>query len=120
MIKTKVGNVIDTMAALEEIRGQRMPKGKAKELFFLRKAMEPSQEFFQEQQKEIIEKIGLKISGDGKIDLSDPEKRRKYMEEIRELRGLEAKIEAEPLDLSEIDVEVSEMFMGATEGIVII
>jgi len=120
MVKTtNVGQVIELLSAMEEIRGQKMNKQAAKALFDLRKKATETSNFFQEQQKEIIDRLGLKIAPDGRIDFQNNEFLFKsYQNEIEELRHVEVNLDFEEVDLSEEDIKVSEAFIGATDGII--
>ncbi len=121
MIKTTVGRAMELFVALEEIRGQKMKKESAKKVFDMRNKVKSVFEFYNEQQKEVIERMGLSVSDDGKINFkNDISKVRAYQDEMEELRNVEQDIDIEKIDLSNEEIEVSEAFLETADGFIIL
>lgn len=119
MSKITVAKALEAYAAIDEIRGQKTNKDIAKKLYFLRKKLSDPVDFYNEQQSEIIKRIGLKVAPDGKIDFQDDMNLfMKYKNEIDEVRNEEIDIDSEEIDLSEEDVQYSEAFIEAVEGLI--
>lgn len=121
MIVTTTAKVISALDCLNEIRGQQIQKQTAKNLYHLRRMMQESVDFFNEQLNEILDQMRLEMKPGGMIEFGDDtEKRDRFMKEIREVEETEAKLDCDPLDLSDEDIRISEKFISGTEGFVIL
>lgn len=116
-MKIKVKDAIELLPALDEIRGQKTSKQNAKDIFFLRKKAIEIIDFFQEQQKTIIERMNLSVDKENRIDFkNDVQLFEQYKHEIDELRDVEVETNLDVIDLSNEDITFSAAFIEATEG----
>lgn len=120
MINSTTGKTVQAMTALNEIRGQRINKAKAKELHHLRTVMQETVDYYMEQVHEIAERLGLTVSPDGTVQIDDMEKRVKFLKEMAEMEETEATLDVDVLDLSDEDISISESFITNTAGFVIV
>lgn len=115
-----IEKALNMLAALDEIRGQKIAKEKALAIFRLRKILLEQSEFFKEQRDEAIKRLGLTVD-DGEIRFgNDEEKARQYIKEISEIGKTEVEIDSEPIDLSNEDMKISAAFLEATDGMIIL
>lgn len=115
MITTTTARAVKAMQSLDEIRGQRVSKQTAKNLFHLRKKLSETVEFYLEQIGEVCDRLGLEMSPEGVVHFGDEsEKREQFVKEIAELEQTETTIDCEPVDLSEEDFNISEQFVDQT------
>ena len=119
-MKTTTGKAIAALKALEEIRGQKISRVKAKELFMLRKELNDSNEFFMEQLQATCDRMGVEIINGSVTFGEDTEKRDQFLKEIAEIEDTETKISVRPVDLSGEDISISETFVEATDGFIIL
>jgi len=119
-METTIGKAVSTLSALDEIRGQRISRSKAKEVFELRKRLVESYEFFMEQLNEALERIGLSMNENGEVKFEDDIQKALFMTEIKDIEATATTIEMEKIDLSGEDITISEHFCDATQDFVII
>lgn len=115
MIISTTGKTVQAMTALDEIRGQKISKVKAKELHHLRTVMQETVDFYMQQVSEIAERLGLTIDMGGTVTFgNDMDKRVKFLKEMAEMEATEAKLDVDMLDLTEEDISISENFVANT------
>lgn len=115
MITTTTAKVVKATQALDEIRGQKVSKQTAKNLYHLRKTMGETVDFYMEQIGEVCNRLGLEMTPEGVVRFEDDtEKRDQFVKELGELEKLEIEIDCEPVDLSMEDIKISEQFVEAT------
>ena len=115
MIISTTGKTVQAMTALNEIRGQRISKAKAKELHHLRTVMQETVDYYMEQVNEIAERLGLTVGLDGTVTFgNDMDKRVKFLKEMAEMEAIEAKLDVDMLDLTDEDISISETFISNT------
>ncbi len=121
MISSTVGKTMDLFHALDEIRGQKMNKTMAKAIFQMRNEAKKDCEYFEEQQREILQRMGLEVDGNGRINFGkDIEKVRQFQTEMEELRNVETELQCDPINLSEEQIDLSPAFIEATDGFIIV
>ena len=119
MITTTTGKTVQAMTALNEIRGQKISKAKAKELHHLRTVMQETVDFYMQQVNEIAERLGLTVGLDGTGTFgNDMDKRVKFLREMTEMEETEAILDVDKLDLTEEDISISENFVANTADFV--
>ena len=121
MVSITTGKALEAMAALEEIRGQRICKEKAKELYLLRKKLMEAYEFYREEQAKIVKDLEIETGENGDLLFGkDTEKLKKYQAEKEELMAVWQEIGDRKIDLSGEEMDISEAFLEATEDLIII
>ena len=121
MIITNVGKIIMMYQALDEIRGQKINKTHAKQLHDMRKRADETIDFYNEQQKEIVERLKIEVKPDGRLHFGDDvEKFQQYQKEMDEVNAVNVEFNCEKIDLSEEDISCSEVFIDATEDFILL
>ena len=97
MIQTKINN---TYQYLQEIKQIRINGNSARQIYFLKKALEPHFQFYLEETRKLIEECGGTIGEGGRINFADVEKAREYMKLQTELDNAEVDVNVEVVTIS--------------------
>lgn len=119
-MKIKVGRLVSLSNALSEVRGQLIGKQAAKALYDLRKKLGEMQEFYMEQLQELTAKMGLEITPELTVEFGDDTaKKDEFIAAVREIEAIEMDI-GDPVDLTDQDLQISEGFVEATDGVILL
>ena len=95
------GQAVTAYAALNRIRGK--VKGHdALNLFHLKRQLQEAVDFQIEQEQQLVEKYGGKITGAGQVVISDKDKNEEFRKEYDELQSLEISVN---IDIPVVDLD---------------
>lgn len=110
---------------LQDIRQTRINGNSARQIYFLKKALEPHFQFYIEETRKLIEECDGTVAENGRINFTNKEKAQEYMKAQAELDNAEVELnvpvvqislQQNPnLALSEEDIENAEGFIEFVE-----
>ena len=118
MINVKQSDALNAFYAIRPLMRQRMSKQKALELYNLRLILQKQFDFQVEQEQNIIQELGGTVDEHGTVQCGTKEKNLEFQRQKQELFDLELQLEANEVDLSQVDVEVAPEDIGTLKGFV--
>jgi len=120
-MKMKVIKAVEGYQALKRIGKNAFPYKTAKAMYDMRKLLENQFEFYQEQEKTLIEKYGGKPGEDGAVSFPDILHKLGFLKERQEMDQSEIDLEITPVNVREDSlIEISPDDIEVLEGLVTI
>lgn len=104
-MKTTHRKAVEAYAALTQMGDIRRAPATQIKLFKLKKLLQPSFEFFSEEERKLVDEFGGTIDPMGRVMFEDKSKNSKYVEERKQLMDLECGVELD----SKITIHATEL-----------
>ena len=113
---------IRAYSALLSLDAYKLPMRTAYDIYTLRKKIEPIYMFEVDKEKSLIDKYKIPISADGMLAFQNDDVRRRFSEDIKELKNIEIEMEIEPIrvDIHSFgEQQISPSYFDCLEGFVV-
>lgn len=115
----KQKKIVGAYKALASLSRQKMPLREARKIFNLRAKLQPSIDFQAEEERKLLEEMGLTLEFGGLVHFKDEKQQAAYFQRVAEIGEMEEETEAEPITLPALDhIQISAEELEALDGFV--
>lgn len=115
----KQKKIVGAYKAMESLYRQHMPLREARKIFNLRMALQPAINFQSEEEKKMLEEMGLALEFGGYVNFKSEDQQKAYFQRVEEIGETEADLEIDPVALPKLDgIQISAEELEALEGFV--